>query len=162
MKVKILFISVLFCISISGCKKSISQSFNPEKMFLKILKNEKINPEKMLVLFLAEGMCSECINKEFMNLKEQEKFLDHLLVVGVFSNERIFNSCVNSLKPKMKIFYDVKKLSVEEKLPANPIYFVYDQRQNQISDIFYPQACRISQTLEYYKNIKPAIRIPAN
>lgn len=145
---------------ISSCKKDTSKSFRPEIFFPETLKKEDIVQEKVLILFLAEGMCSECINQEFMNLKEQEKLLDCLVVVGVFSNKRIFNSCVNSLKPKMKVFYDVKNLTANENLPANPIYLIYNRKLNRVSDIFYPQACRITQTLEYFKNIKPAIGIP--
>ena len=144
----------------SSCKKDTSKSFRPEILFPETLKKEDIVQEKVLILFLAEGMCSECINQEFMNLKEQEKLLDCLVVVGVFSNKRIFNSCVNSLKPKMKVFYDVKNLTANENLPANPIYLIYNRKLNRVSDIFYPQACRITQTLEYLKNLKPAIGIP--
>lgn len=159
MKIVFLFISALICIGISGCKKDVSRSFRPEKFLPKILKNEDITQGKVLVLFLAEGMCSECINQEFINLKEQKKLLDHLIVVGIFSHKRIFNSCVNSLKPNMKVFYDVKLLAANESLPSNPVYLIYDRKQNRVSDIFYPQACRIAQTLEYFKNIKSAIGV---
>lgn len=157
MKIISLFISIIVCIGVSGCKKDNSQSFSPENFFPKILKSEKFIQEKTLILFLAEGMCSECINKEFMNLKEQGKLLDNIVVVGVFSNKRIFDSCVNSLRPKTKIFCNMMSLPENEKLPQSPIYLIYEQKRNRISDIFYPQACRVSQTLEYFKNIRTTV-----
>lgn len=157
MKVACLFTLALICIGLSGCNKNVSDSFKPEEFFPRILKNENIIPEKIFVLYLSEGMCAECINKEFMNLKECDKLLNNIAVVGVFSNKRIFNSCVNSLKPKEKFFYDMKDLKEGEELPLNPIYFVYDREKKEISDVFYPQPCRIVQTFEYFKNIETVL-----
>ena len=143
-----------------GCRdvSKHDNTFKMESFVLNVLKNEDVGLEKKLVLFIAEGMCSECINKEFMNLKEQKDMQDHLVVIGMFSNKRLFMACVNSLNLKNKaVFYDSKLLASQAGIPQNPIYMVYDRKQGIVSDVFTPQPCRIPLTLEYFKNIKNSL-----
>lgn len=152
-----IFLVIIFIFTFIGCKNAEkSTSFDVKKFVSEFLKSDSIPKEKFLVLLISEGMCSECINKEFINLKEHRKVLDNIIVVGIFTNKRYFLSSVNALKPKMKIFCDFQKVN-QKVVIQNPLYFVYDKQKEQVSNIFTPNPCRIASTFEYLKNVKENI-----
>jgi PBP1b-binding outer membrane lipoprotein LpoB len=53
--------------------------------------------ETSLVLFIAESMCSECINVEFQNIKKNKDVIKSLTIIGVFGHKRHFDACIASL-----------------------------------------------------------------
>jgi hypothetical protein len=123
-------------------------------------KLHKENSATSLVLVIVEGGCSECINAEFQNLQKNEEHIDSLIVVGIFSKQRYFDACVNSIvfnKPLKKVYINKPELE-KVKVKANLFYFVYKKspvyNYNSFSNIFYPEACIPDLTAEYYSFVK--------
>jgi hypothetical protein len=117
-------------------------------------KLQKENIEASLVLFIMEGACSECINVEFQNIRENHEHINSLTVVGAFSNKRSFNSCANSIvfdKPLQKVFMDIAEFE-GIKTASHLFYLFYED--GSFSNVFSPQACARNLTTDYYGFIK--------
>jgi hypothetical protein len=153
-------LAVIFAfLLLSACKKSEKDT---EEKLEDALINGLIDcniqlKSKSLLLFISEGMCSECINKEFMNLRNDSIFGDNVdvIVIGIFSKKRHFLSTVNHLPRAKKIFID--KNTINKDVFAKGVvvfYSVYDKQSKQLTNIFYPDPCDQLSTLQYYKTIK--------
>jgi hypothetical protein len=137
-----------------GCTKDTIESKICDK-----LQEENINTS--LVLFFSEGMCSECINIEFQNIKENSELINSVVIMGALYKRRDFNACVNSLvldKPLKKVYIDIQELNKIEQIRfGTPFYFVYNSGTNSISNRFQSQGCNRSLTVDYFKEVKKII-----
>jgi hypothetical protein len=109
-----------------------------------------------LVLFISEGMCSECIMSEFINLKENAGKIKSLTVVGAFANVRHFHACVNAMNYEgniKKVYINTSKTK-KIQLPKGTFYVLYKREANSLSEIFYPQSCERDATVKYYISLQ--------
>jgi hypothetical protein len=143
----ILFISLIF-----SCN---TKNITIENKICEKFKQENIATS--FSLFISEGMCSECINTEFQNIKENSEIMNSLIIVGVFSNKRHFNACVNSIDsenlPIKKVLINNLELNG---IPLNfsPFYFIYHSDSNSVSDKFHPTICDRVSTIKYFHFVK--------
>ena len=142
---------ILFTTTIFGCSKNVTL----ENKVCDRLNQENITTS--LSLFISEGMCSECINTEFKNIKENRVIMNSLIIVGAFSNKRHFNACVNSIDsedlPIKKVFINKSDLEGIQ-LNFSPFYFIYHGDSNSISDKFHPTICDRASTIKYFHFVK--------
>jgi hypothetical protein len=152
---KHLTIMLIICVFILGCN---TQNTIESKICEK-LQEENINTS--LVLFFSEGMCSECINIEFQNIKENSELINSLVIIGVLSKKRDFYANVNSLafdKPFKKVYIDIKELNEIEQIRFMvPLYFVYNSRSKSISNRFQAQGCNRGLTVSYFEEVQEII-----
>ena len=106
--------------------------------------------EKQVFLFIADEMCSECIIKEFQNIKSESITVN---VIGYFKDRRNFVSSTNRDFIMNRIFIDRNRLD-GYRLPVQPVYFIYNKNTNTISDIFYPLPTEEAKTFSYFQKIK--------
>ena len=150
--IKIFF--VLFAILIISCDNLSRKPDSLETLICEKLKTENIG--NSLIFYISEGMCSSCIDAEIQNLKNNDKMMDQLVVVGFFSSKRHFRACANSishLKPIKKIFINILETD-SSILKESPFYFLYHQESNSYSNYFQPQPCNSDLTAEYFELIE--------
>ena len=102
-------------------------------------------------------MCSECINKELLNIKECDWIGEHLIVCGMFSNKRFFNSIINSFNIKSTVYIS-KDMTIDKIEHRNmPFYAFYDAKSHLLSQIMYPEPCNAQKTINYYESFREII-----
>lgn len=94
---RVIFLVLILCTIIS-CNNSTSRL----DIINSSLAEEKMSSDSVLVLYIAEGMCSECIIKEFENLKAITSQSNDIMIVGMFSNYRLFKSNVSRIDVQLK------------------------------------------------------------
>ncbi len=153
---KYIYIAILaiFC-----CCKNIREEniASIEPVITNELDRIKLEEKKYLVLFISEGMCSECINREFMNIKQNEWFGQHLIVFGIFSNERYFKSMVNPINTYMNLYVSEDHITDEINRENGPFYVIYDTESLLMSHKMYPDPCDVQKTIEYYETVKKIV-----
>jgi thioredoxin-related protein len=130
--------------------------YNTHKTTLHILQ-DRLSGEKhktSLVLFISESMCSECVNIEFQNIKENKDNIKYLTIIGSFEQKRHFDACIASLTSYgitlEKIYINTKEI---KEIISFPFYFFYNSNTISLSDIFYPEPCAKDVTVKYYNII---------
>ena len=137
---------------IGSCKNSNEKkTINVESIITDELQKINLEEDKYLILFISEGMCPECINKEFINIKQSAWISNYLIVCGMFSNKRYFYSSINSINVKHAAY--INEDIIVEHIEQNnmPFYSIYDTKSHHLSQIMYPEPCDSSKTIEYYK-----------
>jgi hypothetical protein len=144
---KILFI--FFIAIFSGCNDTVKKGDINETINKLMMEN---NYQSSLILFVSEKMCSECINKELINIQNNREIIENLVIIGVFPHERYFYSFVNRLKPVNTLY--IKSSEINISTVNNVFYCVYDSKTKSISTIFYPDPCDEEKTCQYYETVK--------
>lgn len=140
---RVIFLVLILCTIIS-CNNSTSRL----DIINSSLAEEKISSDSVLVLYIAEGMCSECIIKEFDNLKTITSQSNDIMIVGMFSNYRLFKSNVSRIDVQLK-FIEYPITNTDELIDLVPHYFVYHPSSNKMSSFYIPQDCDDSRTIDY-------------
>jgi hypothetical protein len=149
---KNIFICLLFVAFLFGCRTS---ELPDVYVWLQneLSGNHVSSTEKnFLVLFVSEGMCSDCINKEIININ-QSNFSKPILIVGVFERNRYFQSIINVISDEcISLFINTEKY-IPKRLPLQPFYSVFDYQTKTVTRIFYPQPCEPQETLQYLREV---------
>lgn len=143
------FIAILLS-SCTGNKKPQ----NEEAVIIQLLKNELASGQSHLCLLITEGMCTECIIQEYMIIKNQGNDVP-IVLIGLFSNKRIFLASTEMIPATQRIFVNAQHLQI--KFSEQPMYFIYDNTLQEISNIFYPESCNEESTLNYFQKIKKSL-----
>ncbi|MDR0560733.1 MAG: hypothetical protein LBG92_11240 [Prevotellaceae bacterium] len=94
----------LFALTFCACKKNKNSTDNWQTYLIKNIEHQ-INTSK-LCLLITDNMCSECIIKEYINLKTDS--LD-IVILGLFDNKKNFISSTNKNFINNRIFIDRKQ-----------------------------------------------------
>jgi hypothetical protein len=106
------------------------------------------------ILFVAEGMCSECINREFINLKNDSSLFKSVVIVGLFSKKRYFTSSIGNLTGVNNIYINKNHIDSGAVKDSFLFYSIFDVESSKLTNIFYPDPCDVSSTLKYYRVLK--------
>lgn len=139
----------------SCCVKQKEDSI--EKYILEILSNRKIENEENLVLYISENMCSECINKELVNISEDSLILSNLIIIGAFTNKRLFMANVSTIKSVNKIHILLTEDNMKILNNSPVMYCMYRMNEESLSEYFYPRPCSETLTKEYFDRIKEIV-----
>ena len=154
MKLKYLLIIVIFVYS-CVCKVNERQKhLDLKSLFIQTIENEKIQEEEnQFYLFIADDMCTACIEKEYLNIKNDSIAV---VIIGLFNNKRHFMASTSSIQVKNKIFVDKSKQNIDSN-SFQPTYFIYNKKTKTISDVFYPGTCEEGKTISYFQKVKNRI-----
>ncbi|WP_313381509.1 hypothetical protein [Proteiniphilum saccharofermentans] len=122
-----------------------------------IIINELVNSgvqKNSPILFIAEGMCSDCITKEFINLKNDSILLNSIIVVGLFSKQRYFTSSIGNLMNVRNIYINSNYVDSKDKKNDYLFYSIYDEKSSKLTQLFYPDPCDVSLTIDYFRVVK--------
>jgi hypothetical protein len=151
---KLLYISAM-AITLLCCNANRQQVSIYSWLPKHLAQDQDTLPNNLLMLFIAENMCAECLNKEFQNIKNISSSKKEFkpLVVGVFKNKRHFLSTIATISEKCFLVYiNTEECKVKE-LPQNPFYCTIDFKTQTASNVFYPQPCETDKTLSYLYQI---------
>ena len=124
-----------------------------------LFEEDDSNKKLCLILFVSnEHMCSECLSKEILNIKNDPWVEENIIIMGVSSNKREFLSNFSSINPRKTI---VVKNDNNKHIFANQMmqYFLFDREKKRIFHFFHPQPCDMSKTHEYFKSAKKLIEL---
>jgi hypothetical protein len=145
-------IYIILLIILCGCNTS-SDSTDRYIWLQKKLHRADISTKRYsLILFVSEKMCSECINKEYININ-QSIFSKPIIIVGVFEKKRYFQSCVNVISKKYDILYINNQEYRLRKLPEQPFYCIFDNQTQTVTNIFWPNPSEPEKTLQYLQEV---------
>lgn len=148
---KLILIPILFLL-LHGCSRPVSE----QSFMIGVLERENLADSNTLILYISQGMCSECINKELINLNENNDIAENTVIVGSFPNKRHFLASVSSVMVKRKIFIPEDKMpEVSFAAERQPHYLLYVASAHSFGQLYYPVDCSPERTLEYYRNIRP-------
>jgi hypothetical protein len=132
------------------------QKLDWKELISQTIKKEGISDdEDQLYLFIADNMCSECITKEYMNIKSDSIGIS---IIGVFNDKRNFIASTNIAFMRNRIFID-RTPQHSNIIPNQPIYFIYNKTTEAILEIFYPVPCEEEKTLNYFQKIRKTYSI---
>ncbi len=155
--IRIFFISafvICFCCCSNPKEKTTE---NIETRIIQELDQLNLDNQKYPIWFISEGMCSECITKELINIKENEWVNKQLIVLGIFSNKRHFHSIINSIHVYKTIYIDTETSKELINQRSSPFYAIYDAEKSILLNRMNPDPCNAQKTIEYYENIKKTI-----
>jgi len=98
-------------------------------------------------------MCSACIEKEFINIKSDSV---PVTIIGIFGNKRNFISSTNQISWKNSIFIE-RKEQHKGIIISRPFYFIFNSKEKNCTETFYPDPCNEEKTLSYYQKIRNLI-----
>lgn len=144
---------LLFTLILYGCH--ISRPIGEDAFFSQVLEREHLADSNVLILYIAEGMCAECINKELINLNEYDDIRRNTVIVGSLSNKRHFLSSVNAVSVKRKIFIPTKDMpDIKFASVMQPHYILYIALGGYFEAPYYPTDCGPERTIGYYNSIR--------
>jgi len=154
------FIFILSLLTFIGCKEQKTEQMDIYKELQNII-TDSSETKKVIGLYISDGVCSECINQELINIKERADLESNLVIIGAYPNKKLFNSCISNMNPQKKVFVDLKKDQYgffnEHK---NVFYFYYNRQDKEVSRIFYPDPCDIHRTFKYYDELEKLTKNP--
>lgn len=131
----------------------------PEDAFgEQVFVRESLIDSSALILYIDEGMCAGCINKELINLDEYPEIARNTIIVGNFSNKRHFLASIASVQVKRKIFIQTDEMpDVEFLVTMQPHYILYIAPSRTFELPYYPVDCSAERTYDYYRNIRSVL-----
>lgn len=133
----------------------------PEETFWKqVFERENLTDSSALILYIGEGMCAECINKELINLCECPEIARNTVIVGSFSNKRHFLASVASVQVKRKIFVPEDGMPNSKFSAAlQPHYMLYVASSRTFEPPYYPVDCSTERTRDYYRSVRSVFSV---
>lgn len=126
-----------------------------ETRWKQVFEREHLTDSSALILYVAQGMCAECINKELINLKEHPEIARNTVIIGSFANKRHFLASVASAKVKRRIFVPANEMSnIDFAVYMQPHYMLYVASSRTFEQPYYPADCSTEKTIEYYRDIR--------
>jgi len=161
MKTKSLILFIIgMCLLSCNNTHSKSKNNNLKSILFEIL-HEKDDSKKniSLILFIPnEHLCSECLNKEILNIKNNQWIEENTIIIGVSKNRREFLSNFKTINP-LKIITinetDYKHIFYYQAIQ----YFLFDKEKKLVFSFFYPQPCDESATIEYFESVKRMVML---
>lgn len=141
-----------------ACLWGCSHPIDEQTFLTRLLESEQLADQNTLILYVAQGMCAECINRELILLNEHRDIAQHTIIVGNFTSKRNFLSSVASTEVKRKIFVPTAEMP-EMKLASalQPHYILYFAANGTFGPPYYPTDCSGDRTVAYYQNLKPIL-----
>lgn len=140
------------------CLWGCAQPVDERDFLTRLLEKEGAADSNALILYVAQGMCAECINRELILLNEHNDIAQNTIIVGNFTNKRHFLSSVSSAKVKRKIFVPTDEMpEVELAAPLQPHYILYVAANGTFGPPYYPGDCSGERTAAYYRNLRPVL-----
>lgn len=140
-----------------GCNRTNTHSVDSKKRLEDVITSELINSgvnTNNPILFVAEGMCAECINSEFVNLQSDTVLQRAIIIVGLFSRKRHFISTLTNLTNVRTVYIKHELMKDRNQNETLLFYAIYNAQLSKLTHVFYPDPCNAASTLNYYKNIK--------
>ncbi len=133
----------------------------PEETFWKqVFERENLTDSSVLLLYIGEGMCAECINKELINLGEYPEIARNTVIIGSFSNKRHFLASVASVQVKRKIFVPADGMpNIKFAAALQPHYMLYVAPSRTFEPPYYPVDCSTERTRDYYRSVRSVFSV---
>jgi hypothetical protein len=149
---KYLFYFVILIALLYSCAGEKQHDFDLISLITQTL-SEKIkikeSDKNLLCIFVSDNMCSACIEKEFINIKSDSI---PVTIIGIFGNKRNFISSTNQISWENSIFIE-RKEQHKGIIISKPFYFIFNFKEKNCTEIFYPDPCNEEKTLSYYQKI---------